>query len=178
MRIYIGIGSNLACPITQIRRALTELIRIPGIRLSGCSRLYRNPAMDFPGQPPQPDYINAVAAIKTHLPPPVLLRLLLKLERRHGRTRQRRWGPRLLDLDLLLHGNLCINRKHLILPHPGLHLRPFVLHPLAELAPNVVIPGRGHLSRLRTHHTPRGLRPIPPWKKRYPDDPKLPKIKN
>ncbi|CAK0769906.1 2-amino-4-hydroxy-6-hydroxymethyldihydropteridinediphosphokinase [Gammaproteobacteria bacterium] len=166
MRAYVGLGSNLDDPTAQVRRALVELLRLPASRLAGSSRLYRNLAMDLPGQPVQPDYVNAVAALDTRLPPQVLLRLLLKLELRHQRVRQRRWGPRTLDLDLLLYGNLRLRRYGLTLPHPGLHLRVFVLYPLAELAPHLVIPGRGRLSPLLTHRTRRGLHPLPLWQKR------------
>ena len=166
MRAYIGLGSNLDCPVAQIRRAFVEITQLPGSRLVGSSRLYRNPAMDFPGQPSQPDYVNAVVVLDTHLPPQTLLRLLLKLEFRHQRVRQRRWGPRTLDLDLLLYGNLHLHRHNLTLPHPGLHMRAFVLYPLAEWAPNLVIPGRSRLSRLLTRCTRRTLRPLPPWQQR------------
>ncbi|CAK0751826.1 2-amino-4-hydroxy-6-hydroxymethyldihydropteridinepyrophosphokinase [Gammaproteobacteria bacterium] len=168
MRVYISLGSNLNCPVAQIWRALGECARLPDSRLIAYSRFYLNPAMDFPGQPHQPDYVNAVAALETHLSPRVLLNLLWKLEQRHQRTRQRRWGPRTLDLDLLLYGHLRLNRYELILPHPGLHLRPFVLYPLAELKPNLTIPGRGRLSQLIVRRNSFGLHPLPPWWKRCP----------
>ncbi|CAK0781657.1 2-amino-4-hydroxy-6-hydroxymethyldihydropteridinediphosphokinase [Gammaproteobacteria bacterium] len=167
MRAYVGLGSNLDCPPAQIRRALAELAQLPGSRLIGNSRFYRNPPMELPGQPEQPDYVNAVAVLDTRLPPHILLHLLLTLENRHQRVRQRRWGSRTLDLDLLLYGPLRLNRHKLTLPHPGLHLRPFVLYPLAELAPNLVIPGRGRLVQLLACCTHRGLRPLLPWR-RYP----------
>jgi 2-amino-4-hydroxy-6-hydroxymethyldihydropteridine diphosphokinase len=102
-------------------------------------------------------YINAVAELRSHLDPLQLLRWLFALEARHGRVRGRRWGPRTLDLDLLMYGTLRLNTRALVLPHPGIHCRDFVLHPLAELSPELSIPGRGPLSYWRMRYSPRYL---------------------
>lgn len=105
------------------------------------------------GPPEQPDYINAVAALETALAPLELLAALRVIEQRHGRRRDgTRWGPRTLDLDILLHGELLLDTPELMLPHPGLHERAFVLYPLMDIAPELVIPGRGTLRALRERH--------------------------
>lgn len=140
---YVGLGSNLEQPEGQLRRALDELSRLPGTRLSAHSGLYRNPPM---GPVPQPDYVNAVAALETILAPLELLDRLQAVEQAHGRVRIERWGPRTLDLDLLLYAERIIDEPRLQVPHPGLHERPFVLYPLAEIAPQLTIPGRGALA--------------------------------
>ena len=171
MRAYIGLGSNLDRPALQIRRAIRALAQLPGSRLAGVSRRYRNPAMDLPMHAgghhvQQPDYVNAVAALDTRLSPYALLRRLQTLEQRHQRVRQRRWGPRTLDLDLLLHGPLRLKQRKLTVPHPGLHKRAFVLYPLRELAPALVIPARGAIPRLTARLAPRALHLLPPWQRR------------
>jgi 2-amino-4-hydroxy-6-hydroxymethyldihydropteridine diphosphokinase len=100
------------------------------------------------GPPDQPDYINAVAALDTELGPYDLLTNLQTIEQRHHRVKNRRWGARTLDLDLLLYGDLEITTERLMVPHPGLHERAFVLYPLAEIAPSIVIPRRGQIADL------------------------------
>jgi 2-amino-4-hydroxy-6-hydroxymethyldihydropteridine diphosphokinase len=162
VRAYIGLGSNLDCPVRQVRRARAELSRLPGSRLVGFSPLYLSPPLGPVGQP---DYVNAVAALDTRLPPLTLLHRLFELERRHGRVRQQRWGPRTLDLDLLLYGPLCLRQNGLILPHPELHRRSFVLYPLTDLASDLVVPQRGRLAQLRARCGRHGLRPLPPWRR-------------
>ena len=154
MRAYVGLGSNLDHPAGQLRRALAEMRLLPATRLLKHSRFYHNPAQDFPGQTPQPDYLNAVAVLDTRLTPERLLRWLQKLEARHLRVRLRRWGPRTLDLDLLVYGALRRRHRRLILPHPRLHERAFVLYPLAEVENTLVIPGRGRLALLCTRCNP------------------------
>jgi 2-amino-4-hydroxy-6-hydroxymethyldihydropteridine diphosphokinase len=140
---YVGLGSNLERPQEQLLRAFDEFSRLPGTCLSASSGLYRNPPM---GPVPQPDYVNAVAALETRLSPLELLDGLQAIEQAHGRVRIERWGPRTLDLDLLLYADQIIDEPRLQVPHPGLHERPFVLYPLAEIAPGLTIPGRGPLA--------------------------------
>ncbi|HHJ12991.1 MAG TPA: 2-amino-4-hydroxy-6-hydroxymethyldihydropteridine diphosphokinase [Gammaproteobacteria bacterium] len=137
-RAWIGLGSNLDSPLDQVRAALTELAALPDTRLAACSRLYRSAPMGPPGQP---DYINAVAGVDTGLPPQALLDALQAIERAHGRVRGEHWGPRTLDLDILLYGDLKLDSPRLHLPHPGLLARNFVLVPLAELAPGLMLDG-------------------------------------
>jgi 2-amino-4-hydroxy-6-hydroxymethyldihydropteridine diphosphokinase len=142
---YIGLGSNLDDPVRQVSGALRELAGLPGSRLLRCSSLYRSQPL---GPPDQPDYVNAAAAAQTDLLPVELLRELQLLERRHGRRRGVRWGPRTLDLDLLLFDELVLDIPALKLPHPELTRRAFVLVPLAEIAPAAVVPGHGPVGRL------------------------------
>jgi len=150
---YVGLGSNLACPETQLRTALAELDALPQSRCLSHSSLYRSPPMLAPGQPDtQPDYLNAVAVLETGLGPVELLTALQHLESQHHRQRAERWGPRTLDLDLLLFGDEIIDLPELTVPHPGLYERNFVLYPLAELiteqTETLHIPGRGTLADL------------------------------
>jgi 2-amino-4-hydroxy-6-hydroxymethyldihydropteridine diphosphokinase len=143
----VGLGSNLADPVAQVRRALDELARIPDAQLTARSPLYKSPPL---GPQDQPDYINAVAALDTSLAPLELLAALRGIERRHGRVRDgRRWGPRSLDLDMLLYGDLVMDTPELTLPHPGLPERAFVLYPLFDVAPQLAVPGRGAVRELR-----------------------------
>ncbi len=148
-RAYIGIGSNLDDPISQVRRALEALNGIlPSCCVAG-SPLYRTPPLG--GPPNQPDYINAVAALDTGLTPSQLLVVLQSLELAQGRIRNGRWGPRTLDLDVLLYDRLISDDPRLTLPHPRLHERAFVLYPLYDIAPDLIIPGQGPLSELLAH---------------------------
>jgi len=143
-RAYIGIGSNLADPRRQVERAIDELAQLPHTRLLASSRLYRSAPL---GPVEQPDYINAVAALDSDLAAHAVLDELLRIEVTHGRVRgSDRWGPRTLDLDLLLYGDAVINDGRLIVPHPGLAQRNFVLYPLRDIAPDLVIPGDGTVS--------------------------------
>ncbi len=150
---FIGIGSNLDAPVEQVKRALEELAEITASCLVGQSSFYTSPPM---GPPDQPNYINAVAQLRTELEPQVLLDELFAIEGAHGRVRRtEKWGPRSLDLDLLLYGNRRIDSEHLTVPHPGLHEREFVLYPLQELAGDLYIPGYGRLHALIAR-CPRG----------------------
>lgn len=142
---WVALGSNLRDPAGQVRRALKRLDAIPDTRLAARSSLYRNPPM---GPPDQPDFVNAVAMLTTRLDPFELLRELQRIEREAGRTRGRRWGERVLDLDLLLWGERVLDAPELVLPHPGMPERAFVLYPLAELAPGLRVPGYGPLGDL------------------------------
>ncbi|MBI1732252.1 MAG: 2-amino-4-hydroxy-6-hydroxymethyldihydropteridine diphosphokinase [Gammaproteobacteria bacterium] len=138
---FIGLGANLGDPAATLQRALRDLVQIPGLRVVQCSRSYRSRAV---GLASQPDYVNAVAKIDTALTPPALLDHLLAIESRHGRVRGgERWGPRTLDLDLLLYDQLQFRDARLTLPHPEICNRNFVLAPLLELAPEITIPGVG-----------------------------------
>jgi 2-amino-4-hydroxy-6-hydroxymethyldihydropteridine diphosphokinase len=139
-RAWVGLGSNLATPRDQLESALAALAALPDTRVLRVSSFYRTAPVGYAGQP---DFINAVAAIETGLAPRALLEALLDIERRHGRVRTIPNGPRTLDLDLLLHGDQRIDEPGLTLPHPRMHERAFVMVPLAEIAPELVIPGRG-----------------------------------
>lgn len=139
---YIGVGSNLHQPMQQIITALDLLQTLPQTSLIKTSHLYRNPAMLAPDNPsPQPDYINAVAWIQTELAPKLLLKHLQTLETQQGRQRTEKiWSARSLDLDILLYGDLKINLPHLIIPHQGLLERAFVLIPLCDCNPALILP--------------------------------------
>lgn len=149
---YIGLGSNLDYPAAQLRRALTELSGLPNTRIASHSNFYQSKPL---GPQDQPDYLNAVAALQTRLEPQDLMLNLRAIEEAHGRWRSlvNRWGPRTLDLDLLLYADMVMQTPELTLPHPELHKRSFVLYPLAELAPDLIIPGQGPVRRLRVHCT-------------------------
>ena len=144
-RAFVGLGSNLDDPAAQLRRAFAALEAIEGVHAVRRSRLYRTPPW---GRVDQPDFVNAVAELDTTLSPHALLLELQGLEARFGRARREHWGPRVLDLDLLLHGDGEIRDAGLQLPHPRLHERAFVLVPLADLAPDLHVPGRGSVSAL------------------------------
>lgn len=141
-RAYIGLGSNLDHPAQQIERALAALRELTQTQLVAVSPLYRSSPW---GDPDQDDFVNAVAAIDTQLTPHALLRALLAIEQRQGRDRSsgRRNGPRTLDLDLLCFDALVLDEPGLQLPHPRLGERAFVLLPLCDLAPELMIPGQG-----------------------------------
>lgn len=155
----VGIGSNLNDPVAQVTSALAALAMLPDSELLAASSLYRNPPM---GPQDQPDYVNAAALLRTGLTAQDLLRELQALELRQGRVRERRWGPRTIDLDLLLWGEAMIDEPDLIVPHPGLHERPFVLYPLAEIAPGLNVPGRGRVDALAAACSAAGLVKVSP----------------
>ena len=143
MRAYIGLGSNLADPVQQVMSALEELGSIPQSQRVAHSPLYRCAPI---GPRNQPDYINAVAALDTPLDAKILLHYLQEIEQRHERVRNgERWGPRTLDLDLILYGNEIFSDGELTLPHPRAHQRAFVLAPLYSVAPSAMIPGKGRV---------------------------------
>lgn len=135
---YVGLSSNLEDPINQVKTALRELALLPESRLTAQSGLYLNPPM---GPPDQPDYINAVAELETSLEAEDLLSHLQHIEELHHRRRIIHWGPRTIDCDILLYGQSVINSDRLKVPHPGLAQRLFVVKPLLEIAPNIVVPG-------------------------------------
>jgi len=140
---YVALGANLGDPSATIRAAFGALANLPESRVVHCSSLYRTPPV---GNTEQPEFINAVAALETTLAPESLLDALFDIEARFGRIRAEKNGPRTLDLDLLLYNNQQLNLPRLTLPHPRLHLRAFVLYPLAELAPDLQLPGRGSIA--------------------------------
>lgn len=142
--VAVALGSNLAGPAAQVRMAFVALAAVPETRLVARSRLYRTP----PVGPPQPDYVNAAAILETRLGVETLFDALLAIERAQGRTRVERWGPRTLDLDLLVYGDAVIDTPGLTVPHPQLAVRPFVLVPLAEIAPGLEVPGLGRVADL------------------------------
>ncbi|WP_428609037.1 2-amino-4-hydroxy-6-hydroxymethyldihydropteridine diphosphokinase [Sedimenticola sp.] len=151
---YIGLGSNLADPVRQVRSAFEALQQIPQTVVRQCSSLYLSSPM---GPTDQPDYINAVVALETLLEPHALLTELQAIESAQGRTRGVRWGARTLDLDLLVYGKEMIADEELTVPHPGLPGRAFVLYPLQEIEPNLEIPGMGMLAVLVMHCPKEGL---------------------
>ncbi len=144
-RAYIGLGSNLQAPRRQLERALEALAALPRSQVLKASRFYRSPPL---GPADQPDYLNAVALLETELAPLALLDRLQALENAQGRVRTRRWGPRTLDLDLLLYDRRRIDHPRLQVPHPGIAERDFVLKPLAEIAPGLEVPGLGRVAVL------------------------------
>tara|TARA_B110000977_G_scaffold73167_1_gene99007 strand:- start:20191 stop:20691 length:501 start_codon:yes stop_codon:yes gene_type:complete len=152
---YIGLGSNLQDPSSQIAIALRELALLPESDLEEHSGLYLSRPM---GPPDQPVYVNAVASIKTNLEPEELLNQLQSIENQHGRERLgEHWGPRTLDLDILSYGNKKINSARLTIPHPGVRLREFVLYPLQEIDKNLIIAGVGRVDRLSQKCYANGL---------------------
>lgn len=135
---YIGIGSNQAQPITQTKQAIAALNNIKGTTLLDCSSLYCSAPM---GPQDQPDYINAVAKLETTLAPLDLLDALQIIEQNQGRVRKKnRWGPRTLDLDIILYADQTIDNSRLTIPHYGMKLREFVLYPLLEISPQLQFP--------------------------------------
>lgn len=137
---FIALGANLDDPQRQLKGAVARLAGLTDSRLIRHSSLYRTAPV---GVGPQPAFVNAVAEVETRLPADALLGELLEIEQQAGRVRLEQGAPRTLDLDLLLYGGQCIRRPGLVVPHPRMHLRAFVLVPLLEIAPGAQIPGRG-----------------------------------
>ncbi|HBR99109.1 MAG TPA: 2-amino-4-hydroxy-6-hydroxymethyldihydropteridine diphosphokinase [Gammaproteobacteria bacterium] len=153
--VYIGLGSNLQQPLQQVMRAVDALRGTADLNQVRCSSLYRSLPL---GPQDQPDFINAVVEAQTTLSPHALLAVLQALENDFGRERGgERWGPRVLDLDVLLHADTVISSEALVVPHPQLHRRAFVLRPLAELDENLSIPGLGSLQCLLSKLSPNDL---------------------
>ncbi len=156
---YIGLGSNLGQPKTQLREALVAIGTLPKSKLVSHSSFYGSTPM---GPQDQPDYVNAVAAIETELTPQALLTKLQHVEQTHGRVRkQERWGPRTLDLDILLYGDQIIETPDLVIPHYGMKEREFVLYPLHEIAPDTVLPDGDKLINLLAKCPLNGLEILP-----------------
>jgi 2-amino-4-hydroxy-6-hydroxymethyldihydropteridine diphosphokinase len=144
-RAYIALGSNLQNPASQVSQAFEALNTLPDTRVIRVSSLYRTAPVGYDNQP---DFINAAAEVETGLPALELLRALLALEASFGRERPFPNAPRVLDLDLLLYDDLEMQTPELTLPHPRMHERGFVLFPLAEIAPDIAIPGQGPMATL------------------------------
>jgi len=152
---YVGVGSNLGDPEAQVRRAVEALDRLPRSRLVVCSPLYRTPPY---GEVVQPPFVNAVAGMLTQSSPEELLSALRNLERELGREPPReRWGPRAIDLDLLVVGREERATDTLTLPHGGIAERDFVLYPLADIAPDLDVPRLGRVATLRDRVANRGV---------------------
>lgn len=143
---YIAVGSNLGDPVAQAKQAIESLRDLPRSRVIQASSLYSSTPM---GPQNQPDYINAVVKIETELQPLELLDNTQKIENEQGRVRkEERWGPRTLDLDIILYGDETIDLPRLVVPHYGMRVREFVLYPLLEIEPNLILPDGSALSQL------------------------------
>ncbi|MEZ0121840.1 MAG: 2-amino-4-hydroxy-6-hydroxymethyldihydropteridine diphosphokinase [Candidatus Reddybacter sp.] len=153
-KVYLGLGSNLNSPPRQIKAALKAIAKLPGTRLECCAPWYQSIAIG-PGS--QPRYINTVAAIDTVLKPRTLLKALQGIEIQQGRKRIVRWGPRTLDIDILLYAKQTLNTRQLLIPHPRLGERNFVLYPLADIAPDLCLPGGTTLARLLANCSSEGI---------------------
>ena len=145
MKAFIALGSNLDDPAAQVRRGIAELAGLPETRVTRASALYRSAPV---GYRDQPDFINAVVEIETGLQPRPLLEALLEIEQRHGRLRGVRNGPRTLDLDIAVYGDRVVAEPGLVIPHARVQERAFVIVPLAEVAPQLVVPRLGPIARL------------------------------
>lgn len=158
VKCYVGLGSNQADPADQLRRACRALAGLQQTRLAACSRLYSSAPM---GPQDQPAYINAVALLITDLPALALLDALQSIELNQGRQRKaERWGPRTLDLDILLYGDQQIRQERLEVPHYHMHARAFVLYPLAELEPDLILPDGSTLQSWLENCPADGLQPL------------------
>jgi 2-amino-4-hydroxy-6-hydroxymethyldihydropteridine diphosphokinase len=151
---FIALGSNLQDPQAQVERALQTIANTPRIKLIKASSLFKTAPIGYDNQP---DFINAVAEIETDLSPLALLHKLLAIEARHGRERPFPNAPRVLDLDVLLYGNIEINTAELTLPHPRMHTRGFVMLPLAEIAPKINIGNHGYADELASKCDNQGV---------------------
>lgn len=161
---YVGLGSNLQDPAAQLARAVAELASLPGTTLQAQSPFYASRPV---GPQDQPDFVNGAVELATRLSAHQLLDYLQAIEQAHGRQRLRHWGPRTLDLDLLLYGNDTIHDERLTVPHAELANRDFVLQPLLDLNPELSLPDGGRLDQLRQHCPDNRLRKLPPLE---PDD--------
>lgn len=141
----VGLGSNLDEPVRQVRSAMSRLDGIEGTRVIARSSLYRSAPF---GPIEQPDFVNAAVTVETRLAPRQLLDALQAIESDIGRQPAERWGPRRIDLDLLVYGDAMIDEQGLRIPHPGIAERNFVLLPLGEIAPDLVVPGLGRLAEI------------------------------
>ncbi len=154
---YIGLGSNLEDPLAQVIRAFDELSALPETRLVQRSAIYSSK----PIGPEQPDFINAVALLDTQLAPLPLLDSLQAIEQAHQRVRIQHWGPRTLDLDLLLYDDERIASERLTVPHPYLTQRSFVVYPLADISPDLHLPDGSSLQDWLRQCPPDGLTKLP-----------------
>ena len=154
---YIGLGSNLNNPLQQVETALEALSQLPCTRLKQRSRWYRSKAIG-PGE--QPDFVNGAALLETELNPLELLDALQAIEHAQQRVREIRWGPRTLDLDLLLYDQQCIDHERLQVPHPWLTRRNFVIWPLADIDASLTLPTGESIASLLAHCSMDGLEPL------------------
>ena len=156
--VYIGLGSNMELPRQHITTAIEALGKIQSTQTVNVSSLYKSKPV---GPQNQDDYVNAVAELETELTPLDLLDNLQAIENEHGRVRKERWGPRTLDLDILMFGDEVIQNDRLTIPHPEMVNRSFVLVPLAEIKPDCLIPEKGLLNDLLTNIDRDGLEILP-----------------
>lgn len=156
---FVGLGSNLEDPTAQLARAISELAALPDTEFVAQSPFYASRPV---GPQDQPDFVNGAAWLRTRLAPEALLDQLQAIEQAHGRQRLRHWGPRTLDLDLLLYGRERIDSDRLTIPHPELANRDFVLQPLLDLAPELTLPDGRALAALRANCPDNRLRLLPP----------------
>lgn len=156
-RAFLALGSNLHSPERQVLAGFDEIAATPGVDLLARSSLYRTAPV---GYEDQPDFVNAVAEIRTSLAPGDLLQELLAIEASRGRVRDLANGPRTLDLDILIYDDLQVRTERLTLPHPRAHLRAFVLYPLLEIAPDAVLPGLGPARHWLSGVREQGIRRI------------------
>ena len=157
---YLGLGANLGDRLANLQRAVDALGATPGIRVLRSSRVYETEPV---GGPEQPEYLNAVLEIETDLAPRDLLETCLAVEAEMGRVRTERWGPRPIDVDVLTYGTETIDEAGLVVPHPRMHERGFVLVPLAELDADPPLPGGRRLATLRlAPDAALGVRPFAP----------------
>lgn len=152
--VYIGLGSNLDSPETQLRHALRKLASLPDSQLKSLSRIYRSAPVGPEGQP---DYLNAVALLHTGLQPEELLDHLQEIERQQQRVRNVHWGPRTIDLDILLFGEQQISSDRLTVPHPFMHQRNFVLIPMLDINPKLIFADGISLANLATQVGEQGI---------------------
>jgi 2-amino-4-hydroxy-6-hydroxymethyldihydropteridine diphosphokinase len=151
---YVAVGSNLNRPREQVLEACERTRALPKTRFEARSRLYQTRPM---GPQDQPDFVNAAVGVLTQLRPRELLEALLAIERQMGRVRQERWGPRLIDLDLVWMVGAVVEEAGLTLPHPGVSMRNFVLYPLSDIAPTLDIPGHGRVVELKLRSGAGGI---------------------
>lgn len=144
-QVYIALGSNLAQPIQQLNQALQAIAHLPNTQLNRVSSFYQSKPL---GPQDQPDYVNAVACITTDFAPLELLEQLQQIEQQQGRIRLRRWGERTLDLDILLYDDLVLQTERLTIPHYDMQNREFVIIPLIEIAPDLILPNGKKLEDL------------------------------
>jgi 2-amino-4-hydroxy-6-hydroxymethyldihydropteridine diphosphokinase len=147
VRAFLGLGANIGDRLANLQRATKLLRDRPGLTVVASSRVYET---DPVGGPPQPDYLNAVLEVRTVLPAHDLLQACLEVERAMGRERTERWGPRIIDIDVLTYGRDEVDEPGLVIPHPRLHERGFVLLPLLELEADPPLPGGRRIATLRT----------------------------
>jgi 2-amino-4-hydroxy-6-hydroxymethyldihydropteridine diphosphokinase len=160
-QVFIGLGSNLDIPTKQLQKALRSIANIPKVRVSAVSHFYWSKPLYWTQPEPgaeSPDYVNAVAKIFTSLPPLELLHQLQNIEHAQDRKREKKWGERTIDLDIILYERLQIKSEVLTIPHPGIYDRNFWLHPLHEIAPTLHLPDETSIAELAVKLGREGLR--------------------